>query len=81
MATPNFVRGAHELRELTGGAHRFQPLGRGNKKGPSHEGPFFLFQSGAYCTITFFVWMLRPSVTVSKYVPRGMSPTDNTVVP
>ena len=81
MATPNFVRGVDGLRELTDGAHRFQLIGRGNKKGPSDEGPFFWFQSGAYCTITFFVWMLRPSVTVSKYVPRGMSPTDNTVVP
>ena len=74
MATPNFARGVHELRELTGGAHRFQLLGRGNKKAPSHEGPFFCFNP-VLCTITFFVWMLRPSVTVSKYVPRGMSPT------
>jgi hypothetical protein len=81
MATPNPVRGADGLRELTGGADRFQHLGRGNKKGPSREGPFLWFQSGAYCTITFLVWMLRPSVTVNKYVPRGMSPTDNTVVP
>ena len=51
------------------------------KQGPSREGPFSWFQFGAYCTITFFVWMLRPSVTVNKYVPRGMSLTDNTVVP
>lgn len=35
MATPNFVRGVDRLRELTDGAHRFQLLGRGNKKGPS----------------------------------------------
>ena len=81
MATSHVVRGADELRELTFVAKRFPLLGHGNKKGPSREGPFFWFQSGAYCTITFFVRMLRPSVTVNKYVPRGMSPTDNTFVP
>ena len=81
MATPNPVRGVDGLRELTAIAAPPLLRGYGNKKGPSREGPFFWFQSGAYCTITFFVRMLRPSVTVNKYVPRGMSPTDNTFVP
>lgn len=81
MAAPNLVRGSDELRELTNVTGWHHSLIRGNKKGPSREGPFSWFQFGAYCTITFFVWMLRPSVTVNKYVPRGMSLTDNTVVP
>ena len=81
MAAPNLVRGSGELRELNIPTDWYQLFIHGNKKGPSREGPFLWFQFGAYCTITFFVWMLRPSVTVNKYVPRGMSLTDNTVVP
>ena len=42
MATPNFVRGVDGLRELTDGAHRFQLLGRGNKKRPLVRGAFLL---------------------------------------
>ena len=55
MATPNPVRGVDGLRELTAIAAPPLLRGYGNKKGPSREGPFFWFQSGAYCTITFLV--------------------------